>query len=373
MIFRSILLAGTAVILGAAPVLAQGTITENINNTGIPRNAPALALSSIYGLNPCSTGSSVGLTTPLFGIGGAISNIDRECETRNNAAVVITGLKDELLAREILCMIKDVRDAAVRVGKPCLQDQPAPRIASAAPENPASKTAAAVLDRTAQKVTAPATITPVAATIAIQANAPAFCRFKDLDVSLYPECTTVQASLAPQAPVAKRPAAAPAQAGPQWKRPSAVPAIADKQAPDSAANDVSTSAAWGQTVSYNPGPASPAKSARMIHNAAAVTVSAAIPIAVSPDADRLAKLLGRGFAMEAAGDITAARLLFGRAAAAGNSQAAVEIGKTFDPVFLARINAVGIQADPTTADIWYRRAIALGDAKAAGLLQIASQ
>ena len=134
MILRStipVLLA--AICLGSLPAWAQGTITENINNTGIPRNAPSLGLSSIYGLNPCSSGTAVGVTTPLFGIGGAVADIDKDCETRNNAAVVITGLKDETLAREILCTIRDIRQAAIRVGKPCLQDQLSPKVSAAAP------------------------------------------------------------------------------------------------------------------------------------------------------------------------------------------------------------------------------------------------
>jgi hypothetical protein len=370
MIFRSILLAGTAALLGGAPALAQSTFTENINNTGIPRNAPALGLSNIYGLNPCATGTSVGVTTPLFGIGGAASTIDKECESRNNAAVVITGLKDELLAREILCAIKDVRDAAIRVGKPCLQDKPPPRIASVAPETPAPKAPSAASDKNTEQVAATPAVTPVAASISIQANAPAFCRVKGLDVSLYPECTMLQPPLVAQAAVAKRPPSI--HAGPPWKHPQAAPATADKQAPDASAKDVQTNAAWGEAVSYTPPPAHGGKPIPMILKAA-MTVSPAAAVAASPSSDRLAKLLERGSAMVRAGDITAARLLFERAAAAGSSQAAVEIGKTYDPVFLAGISAVGIQADPATADSWYRRAIALGDAKTSGLLRTASQ
>jgi hypothetical protein len=200
MLFRSIILAGTAALLGAGPAWAQATITENVNNTGIPRNAPALGLSNIYGLNPCSAGTSVGVTTPLFGIGGAVSTIDKECETRNNAAVVITGLKDDSLAREILCEIKDIRDAAIRVGKPCLRDQGAPRVASVAPDSPAPRVASVAPDSAAPKAASvtpmrPASaevavepIKPVAASGVIRADAPVFCRVKDLDISLYPGC-----------------------------------------------------------------------------------------------------------------------------------------------------------------------------------------
>jgi len=165
--------------LAASPAHAQGasTLTENINNSGIPRQAPALGLSNIYGLNPCATGAAIGVSTPLFGIGGATSNIDRECETRNNAAVVITGLKDPVLAREILCGIKDIREAALRIGKPCLADMPPPHVASAttpgAPVQPAPASAA----------------TPVIAQTELRPNAPAFCHTPGLAIEFYPECS----------------------------------------------------------------------------------------------------------------------------------------------------------------------------------------
>jgi hypothetical protein len=203
MLIRGIVLAGAAIFLAGAPAWAQGTITENINNTGIPRNAPALGLSNIYGLNPCSSGTSVGVTTPLFGIGGAVADIDKDCETRNNAAVVITGLKDETLAREILCTIKDIRQAAIRVGKPCLQDEPAPRVSSSAPPQgvpqPTSPAQGApVAMATPTPVAVPVVLAaPVASAapveLAIRPEAPAFCRTKGLDLSLYPDCTKASA------------------------------------------------------------------------------------------------------------------------------------------------------------------------------------
>lgn len=209
MILRSIILAGITATLGTGASWAQGILTENINNTGIPRNAAPLNLPAIYGLNPCSTGATVGVTTPLFGIGGAVSSIDRECETRNNAAVVITGLKDETLGREILCEIKDVREAAIRVGKPCLDDQGTPKVTSAAAVSPAQPASplqeipvAANTPVTPAQPVAPAQRVTVAAAApvraTIRADAPAFCHTNDLDVSLYPDCTE---SLAPASPI----------------------------------------------------------------------------------------------------------------------------------------------------------------------------
>jgi hypothetical protein len=215
MIHRSIILAGLGALLTSTGAWAQNsTLTENINNTGIPRQAPSIALSSIYGLNPCSTGTSVGVTTPLFGVGGAVSSIDRECETRNNAAVVITGLKDEALGREILCEIKDIREAAIRLGKPCIQDHTTTRISAAEPVIPPRPALAAA--QATGETTAPL---PKPILAAIRSDAPAFCRIKDLDLSLYPDCSTQAAPASTVGPsgVAKPPmkaVSAPAPAKP---------------------------------------------------------------------------------------------------------------------------------------------------------------
>ena len=104
---------------GFSPFNTHGTLDENINTSTI-RNSPALGLSSIYGLNPCSLGASAGVTTPLFGIAGAISTTDKDCETRNTAALAITGLKDEAAGREVMCIIKEFREAVAQLGKPCM-------------------------------------------------------------------------------------------------------------------------------------------------------------------------------------------------------------------------------------------------------------
>jgi hypothetical protein len=383
MLFRSIILAGTAALLGAGPAWAQ-TITENVNNTGIPRNAPALGLSNIYGLNPCSAGTSVGVTTPLFGIGGAVSTIDKECETRNNAAVVITGLKDDSLAREILCEIKDIRDAAIRVGKPCLRDQAAPgvasvasdsaapKVASVAPGSVAPKAASVIPIRPASAEAAAEPIKPLAASGVIRADAPVFCRVKDLDIGLYPECTTAQAPRVPEAAVVPRASPALSQRAPsQARQQVAAPVPADNATPDAGSEVLLKNPSWAESVSYTPPRVSGGKPARMIGRAVAMP-PAALPVAASPPSDRVARLLQRGAAMVAAGDITEARLFYERAAAAGSGQAAIEMGKTYDPGFLASIKAIGIRPDPATADKWYRRALAFGDAKVASVSHIAS-
>lgn len=73
------------------------------------------------------------------------------------------------------------------------------------------------------------------------------------------------------------------------------------------------------------------------------------------------------------GDISAARLLYQRAAALGSAQAATAIGKTYDPTFLTSIRASGIVADRTAAAAWYRKGAAMGDREGADRLARLSQ
>jgi hypothetical protein len=176
---------GIADLTSQAMAQNANTLTQNLNNTGIPRQTPSLGLGQIYGLNPCATGATAGVTTPIFGIAGAVSNIDRECETRNNAAVVITALHDTSMAREVLCTIKDVRDAAARIGQPCLGDAP----------NSHEVSHAGAASTRNQDVHAEMRVPPKVnqqraedGGPGVLSNAPAFCRTKNLVLSLYPEC-----------------------------------------------------------------------------------------------------------------------------------------------------------------------------------------
>lgn len=76
-------------------------------------------------------------------------------------------------------------------------------------------------------------------------------------------------------------------------------------------------------------------------------------------------LMKRGDEALGLGDIAAARLLYQRAAEAGNAPAATALGKTFDPNFAAP----GSKPDSARAAEWYKRAIGLGDSHATDLLQ----
>ena len=82
-----------------------------------------------------------------------------------------------------------------------------------------------------------------------------------------------------------------------------------------------------------------------------------------------AELLGRGDARFALADLAGARLLYERAATGGNALAALRLGQTYDPAFLARTRLKGVRGDPSSAASWYMRADRLGAPEAEALLR----
>jgi hypothetical protein len=80
------------------------------------------------------------------------------------------------------------------------------------------------------------------------------------------------------------------------------------------------------------------------------------------------ELLGHGDTVLRTGDVASARLFYERAAAAGDGRAALRLGVTFDPGFLARLGLAKVQADEAAARSWYSRALDLGVPEAKGQL-----
>ena len=130
--------------------------------------------------------------------------------------------------------------------------------------------------------------------------------------------------------------------------------------PPTALDPVARSVQTAMAPSSTPPEAASADPAAMPPPPSAPPAASPLPPAV------LAILLDRGAAMLATGDISAARRLYKRAADAGSAQAAVEIGKQYEPTFLANRRLIGIQAAPTIAAGWYRRALSLDGTQAAG-------
>jgi TPR repeat protein len=87
--------------------------------------------------------------------------------------------------------------------------------------------------------------------------------------------------------------------------------------------------------------------------------------AAGVDSEEIATLLARGRTYLASGDIASARLVFRRASEAGDAQAALALGGTFDPQVLKSLGAIGVAADPAQARGWYLKAAELGSREAA--------
>jgi hypothetical protein len=79
-------------------------------------------------------------------------------------------------------------------------------------------------------------------------------------------------------------------------------------------------------------------------------------------------LLNRGDALLSTGDIASGRLFYQRAAEAGNGQAALRLGNTYDPAFLERAQ-LRVHGDRALALFWYQRARELGASEAEILLR----
>lgn len=88
------------------------------------------------------------------------------------------------------------------------------------------------------------------------------------------------------------------------------------------------------------------------------------PVETLPS-ELVAALLKRGEQALGLGDITAARLMFQRAAEGGSAAAAVSLGKTYDPSYIAP----GRKPEPANAIAWYRKAVTLGDPRATDLIK----
>jgi hypothetical protein len=98
---------------------------------------------------------------------------------------------------------------------------------------------------------------------------------------------------------------------------------------------------------------------------------AAVAVAVDKmDPDEAANLMKQGEDFLQLGDISAARLAFRRLADSGRADAALALGKTFDPAYLAEHNVIGIAGDKATAREWYERAKEMGSTDANRILAL---
>jgi hypothetical protein len=89
--------------------------------------------------------------------------------------------------------------------------------------------------------------------------------------------------------------------------------------------------------------------------------------------DRQTQLFKRGVDFLKDGNVAAARLMLQSVADAGNAQAALLLGTTYDPLMLADLGVRGLQPDPVAARAWYRRALGYGSSEASSRIERLAQ
>jgi hypothetical protein len=112
-------------------------------------NTPEVIPPNVVGGNPCAIGASGGLSMAGFGIAAGATWADKQCERRQQAALLFNIGKAKA-ATELLCQDDNVRAALRTAGEPCVADQ----VAVVAPASVA----------TAAPLPLPHAVVPVAAT-----------------------------------------------------------------------------------------------------------------------------------------------------------------------------------------------------------------
>jgi len=97
------------------------------------------------------------------------------------------------------------------------------------------------------------------------------------------------------------------------------------------------------------------------------------PAVGSLDREEIATLYKRGEELVAQGDVAAARLMFARAAEAGDARAALALGAAYDPDVLKKLGVLGVAADTAQAREWYERAAQFGSGEATRRLEQLAQ
>jgi hypothetical protein len=149
--------------------------------------------------------------------------------------------------------------------------------------------------------------------------------------------------------------AVPVEIVPQAQSVASAPAASSAPGVASAPHGPSDRADTAPALPPNPPTAEPAPAGRPTR-------------ALDPASIKL--LLQQGEQFVASGDLAAARLVYRRAADAGDAAAALALGATYDPVVLAKIGVRGIGADIEKARSWYEKAKEFGSPDAPRRLEM---
>jgi TPR repeat protein len=82
------------------------------------------------------------------------------------------------------------------------------------------------------------------------------------------------------------------------------------------------------------------------------------------DPEEISLLIKEGEKHISTGDVITARMIFQRAAEAGDATAALALAATYDPTVLAKLGVMGMGADVEKARTWYQMAESFGSAEA---------
>ena len=97
----------------------------NITNNGaskVKTTGSALAPGLIASGLSCSGSASIGGGWMGGAISLGITTKDKECDARENSKII--GLMGDVpAAKEVMCNIKEVREAFAKVGRPCIADR----------------------------------------------------------------------------------------------------------------------------------------------------------------------------------------------------------------------------------------------------------
>jgi hypothetical protein len=167
---------------------------------------------------------------------------------------------------------------------------------------------------------------------------------------------TASVPIEPEIPHSAAIAALPIAPPPQPSATDQSPPLKADAAPPSGVGEAAGSESREAPPAASP-PAAPAVVPAPRLSAAAATPAPSGPGTTATD---VAELLARGDAFLLIGDLTSARLFYERAADAGDRQAAMRMGATFDPAFLGRAGLRGARGDPAKANSWYSHALDLG-------------
>lgn len=202
--------------------------------------------------------------------------------------------------------------------------------------------------------------------------------YERTNAAAVPEVRTARPSSDQEAVRAAAPPAAPKPKVQPSEIEAAAPAPSDEHAAGEANRTAvpSEPAPAGQARAFDTLPAAPMPVIPPASGEAepATDPDASTAAPIIPPADtrltpaEISMLLTLGDKSFSSGDVASARLYYGRAANAGDGEAALRLGETFDPVFLEHAHLRSARGDLTTALSWYRRARDMGVGEAEVLL-----